>query len=833
VYLGKCLRCLFVGILVSLAGAARAADPWVVYKGGDGPGKGKHVVLVSGDEEYRSEETLPQLGKILAKRHGFTCTVLFAIDPKDGTINPDVNNNIPGLEALDKADLMVLFTRLRNLPDEQMKHIVDYVESGRPVVGLRTATHAFANDSSKVYGRYGWQSKEWPGGFGRHVLGETWVSHHGNHGSQSTRGLIAPEAEGHPILRGIRDGDIWGPTDVYGVHLPDDCKPLVLGQVLQGMKPTDPPVADKKNDPMMPVAWTRPYTGERGKTARTFTTTMGAAPDFAGEGLRRLVVNACYWAVGLEDKIPAKTDVDLVGEFKPTPFGFKGSKKGVKPSDHAEATAAGLAGHIEAVTGKPEYRESRWGILVSDLQSGDTVYERDADRLYAPASVTKLYSCGAALVAVGARHTFETPVYARGEISRGRLRGDLVLVAQGDLCLGGRTDAQGRLAFRDVDHIYAGFLAGKAALTDTDPLAGLAALAQQVKSAGIDRIEGEILIDDRLFAHAQGSGSGPGLLTPIIVNDNLVDVTLTPADTAGQPAVAVLRPQTPWVQVDVQVETVSRGRGRVRVEHVGPQRWVIRGRLPAGGKPMVCTCHVDDPAGFARALFIDCLRRAGVFVAASALQAPEAPLPEKESYARLKRVAAYTSPPLSEYLKVTLKVSHNLYAGTLPLLLAVKEGKRTLAEGMRVQRKVLADLGVDVAGISLESGAGGGNGDRVTPRATVQLLRALAKRPDSATFKAALPVLGVDGTLADVLPADSPARGKAWAKTGTYGDSDLLNDRVLLRSKALAGVVTTRSGRELAFAIFVNEVPQPPGLDVPREGKVLAQLCEILYQYAP
>jgi D-alanyl-D-alanine carboxypeptidase/D-alanyl-D-alanine-endopeptidase (penicillin-binding protein 4) len=817
-------------MLVSLAGTARAADPWVVYKGGDGPGKGKHVVLVSGDEEYRSEETLPQLAKILAKRHGFTCTVLFAIDPRDGTINPDVNNNIPGLEALDKADLMVLFTRLRNLPDEQMKHIVNYVESGRPIVGLRTATHAFANDSSKVHGRYGWQSKEWPGGFGRHVLGETWVSHHGDHGSQSTRGLIAKGAERHPILRGIRDGDIWGPTDVYGVHLPDDCKPLILGQVLQGMKPTDPPATGKKNDPMMPIAWTRPYATEHGKTARTFTTTMGAASDFASEGLRRLIANACYWAVGLEDKIPERTDVDLIGEFKPTRFGFQKFKEGVWPSDHADGD---LRSHVEGVIGSSAYRESRWGILVSDLQNGNIVYERDADRLYAPASVTKLYSCGAALVGLGADYTFETPVYARGEISGGRLRGDLVLLAQGDLCLGGRTDAHGRLAFRDVDHIYAGYLAGKAALTDTDPLAGLAALAQQIKAAGIERIDGEVLIDDRRFAHAQGSGSGPGLLTPIVVNDNLVDVTLTPADRPGQPATALLRPQTAWVQLDVQVETVSSGRGRAQVEHVGPQRWVVRGRVPVGGKPMVCTAHVDDPTGFARALFIDCLRRAGVFVAASALQRPQAELPEKESYARLKRVAVYTSPPLSEYLKVTLKVSHNLYAGTLPLLLALQEGKRTLADGMHVQRKVLAELGVDVGSISLESGAGGGNGDRVTPRATVQLLRALARRPDFAGFKAGLPVLGVDGTLADVLPADSPARGKAWAKTGTYGDVDLLNDRVLLRSKALAGVLCTRSGRELVFAMFVNEVPQPVGVDVPREGKVLAHLCEALYEHAP
>src|SRR5262249_42293681 len=155
-----------------------------------------------------------QLGKILAKHHGFQCTVLFAIDPKDGTINPTRTNNIPGLEALQKADLLVLFTRFRDLPDEQMKYVVDYVESGRPIIGMRTATHAFKFDrkSSKTYAAYGFDSKEWDGGFGRQVLGETWLSHHGQHGKQSTCGILAPGAEGHPILRGIQDGDIWGPT---------------------------------------------------------------------------------------------------------------------------------------------------------------------------------------------------------------------------------------------------------------------------------------------------------------------------------------------------------------------------------------------------------------------------------------------------------------------------------------------------------------------------------------------------------------------------------------------------------------------------------------------
>ena len=272
----------------SVPTAASAADPWLAIKGANGPGQGKHVVLVSGDEEYRSEEGLPQLAKILARHHGFDCTVLFAVD-KDGVITPTRTDHIAGLEALKTADLMVILTRFRDLPDDEMKQIADYVDSGRPIVGLRTATHAFKLKPASAYANYSWTSKAWDGGFGRQVLGETWIDHHGHHGKQSTRGIIAPGAEGQPILRGIKDGDIWGPTDVYKVRLPlpGDSKPLVLGQVLEGMSPTDKPVSGPQNEPMMPIAWVKTFTGKSGKPARVFTTTMGASQDLQCEGTRR------------------------------------------------------------------------------------------------------------------------------------------------------------------------------------------------------------------------------------------------------------------------------------------------------------------------------------------------------------------------------------------------------------------------------------------------------------------------------------------------------------------------------------------------------------------
>ena len=324
---------VLAAVISVIVSAATAAEPkWVVYDGFDGAGKGKEIVLISGDEEYRSEEALPQLGKILAKHHGFKCTVVFSQDAETGVINPDNSHNIPGLEALKTADLMIIATRFRDLVDDQMAHIDAYVRAGKPIIGMRTATHAFNIGGGKKYSKYSHNRK---GGFGKQILGDTWLHHHGHHGRESTRGLIAKGQENHPLLKGIKDVDIWGPTDVYGVRpLAATCKPLVMGQVLKGMKFDDEPVEGRKNNPMMPVSWTNSHKGDGGATGRVFTTTMGAATDLLAEGTRRMMVNAAYWAVGLEGKIPAKSKVDIVGVYKPLQFGFGKYKRGVKPSAH-------------------------------------------------------------------------------------------------------------------------------------------------------------------------------------------------------------------------------------------------------------------------------------------------------------------------------------------------------------------------------------------------------------------------------------------------------------------------------------------------------------------
>jgi len=317
---------------LACATSLRAADDFLVFEGKTGPGVGKHIVFLAGDEEYRSEEAMPMMAKILAVRHGFKCTVLFSVDA-DGTINPDNGKSLSNAAALDSADAIVMLLRFRNWRDEDMKHFVDAYLAGKPIIALRTSTHAF-NISGGAYKAYS--------SFGKKVLGEQWVSHWGNHKSEATRGIIEDAAKNDPLLKDVVD--VFGDTDVYEAYPPADAKILLRGQVLKGMKP-DSPVADYKkkrssdkveqgiNDPMMAVAWSREYKNESGNTNKILCSTMGSATDLQNEGLRRLVVNGVFWGLGME--VPAKADVTVVDEFKATMYGFKSYKKGLKAADYA------------------------------------------------------------------------------------------------------------------------------------------------------------------------------------------------------------------------------------------------------------------------------------------------------------------------------------------------------------------------------------------------------------------------------------------------------------------------------------------------------------------
>ncbi len=316
--------------LTVLAAALLRADAqqWVTYEPPSGTANGKSIVLLSGDEEYRSEEGLPQLAKILSQRHGFKCTVLFSQDA-DGTINPNNSTNVPGMHLLDGADLVVNQFRFRELPDADMKHFVDYLNSGKPMMVVRTATHAFNYERNKQspYAVYSWTAPG--GGFGGRAVGESWTYHHGDHGKESARGLVEGKNRKHPILTEVVD--VWGPSDVYGVNpdFPATATVLLQGQTLVGMNPGDAPNLKKA---IMPIVWLNDYPAPGGKTSRILCSTIGAAIDQESADLRRLFVNAAYDLTGL--KVPAKADVTYVGEFKPQMFGFNKYTKGVKVSSH-------------------------------------------------------------------------------------------------------------------------------------------------------------------------------------------------------------------------------------------------------------------------------------------------------------------------------------------------------------------------------------------------------------------------------------------------------------------------------------------------------------------
>ncbi len=337
------LRPLVCLALLLGAVAARAASTSLVFNPPAGvAAQGKHVVLLSGDEEYRSEEALPMLAKILSQRHGFKCTVLFALDP-DGTINPDNGGSLSDSTALDSADAIVTSLRFRHWADADMQRFVAAVHRGVPIIALRTSTHAFNFPADSKWAKYTWNSKApWPGGFGKQVLGETWVSHWGHHKFEATRGVVEPGAQNDPLLHGVTD--VFCDSDVYEAYPPADAKILFRGLVLKGMNATDAPAdhvkkraSDKQeqpvNSPAMAIAWTRLFRNEAGTQNRIFTTTMGAATDLENESIRRFVINGVYWGLGLE--VPARADVRFVDPYAPRRYGFKGYRYQLTPDDYA------------------------------------------------------------------------------------------------------------------------------------------------------------------------------------------------------------------------------------------------------------------------------------------------------------------------------------------------------------------------------------------------------------------------------------------------------------------------------------------------------------------
>ncbi len=323
---------LFLTALAVLTTVNIARAEPLVYEGAAGPGRGKNIVLIASDHEYKSEETLPELARILAKHHGFHCTVLFGVDPKTGEIKPG-NSNIPGTDALKTADLLVIFTRFQNLPAEQMQPIVDYLNRGGAVIGLRTATHGFQFPAASPFAKYDWNYKgeDFKGGFGRQILGETWVGHYGPNHQSSTRLDVVPEQAGHPILIGVKK--MWAEVGAYVAHPIEGSEILAMAQPLAGMTPTSPTDDTKKP---MAGAWVRTYKSASGKEGRVFASTYGASCDLENDGFRRHACERLFLGrLGWKRRSNPDMAIDLVGPFRPTWNGTTKRAAGVTPADLA------------------------------------------------------------------------------------------------------------------------------------------------------------------------------------------------------------------------------------------------------------------------------------------------------------------------------------------------------------------------------------------------------------------------------------------------------------------------------------------------------------------
>ncbi|GGA79970.1 D-alanyl-D-alanine carboxypeptidase/D-alanyl-D-alanine-endopeptidase [Edaphobacter acidisoli] len=497
-----------------------------------------------------------------------------------------------------------------------------------------------------------------------------------------------------------------------------------------------------------------------------------------------------------------------------------------------------LPSEIQSIMAKPRYSEATWALRVVDVKSGKVIYDLNSQEKLLTGSVRKLYSVAVTLNQLGTDYRFKTPVFRTGEVDgSGDLRGDLVLVAKGDLTMGGRDNGDDTLAITDFDHNDANALGG-AILTAPDPLAGLDKLAQQVAASGITKVSGDVIIDDRLF-EAFRVPNQKLLITPIVVNDNRIDVTVLPTQP-GEWAQVEWRPHTAAFNVISQVTTVAAGgKTDVTLIQVSPKEGIVKGQIAMdyvsplpGVKTLVQTFRLDYPepaqdaaasdypATFARTTFIESLQRAGVKVRGPLVGPnPSNKLPPPNSYWADSQVAELVSAPYAQYSKLILKISHNLGANLSLMLFGLAHGVNTMPDALEEERSTLTgQYGLNGEGFYFPTNGSGSPDSMASAATTVDLLTFMAGQPTFPAYFDALPILGVDGSLAEI-GIDSPARGKVFAKTGTFLDGDKI------KAQALAGYIDTRSGRRLAYALFVNDAGEITGIPdvidvIQDEGKI-------------
>jgi D-alanyl-D-alanine carboxypeptidase/D-alanyl-D-alanine-endopeptidase (penicillin-binding protein 4) len=462
---------------------------------------------------------------------------------------------------------------------------------------------------------------------------------------------------------------------------------------------------------------------------------------------------------------------------------------------------------FHAIMNRPEYKHARFGVEFYSLDEGKVIYSWNPDELFVPGSTTKILTVGTALELLGPEFRFQTRIYRTGPVVNGTLHGDLVLVASGDPNLSNRIQPDGTLAFENEDHSYDGFSEAKAVAGD--PLAVIKELAAKVASSGIRNVQGRLLVDISLFPEGDRELGTGVVMSPVVVNDNLIDVMVTPGARDGDMAALSISPQTRYVNIHNNVKTGPPG-GKMDIDWKedtaapdGTHTVTLSGSIAADAKPKLRIYRVPVPSKFAEIVLSEALQNAGVRVQGGA--AGQAPSPS--TITDENTVARHVSPPLREEAKVTLKVSQNLHASMFPSVVGAYREKGTtdpLQSGFDQERALLEKADLDLSAAVQSDGAGGAA--MFTPDFMVHFLLHLTKQTFSADFKSALPVLGKDGTLAEIQ-VDSPAAGHVFAKTGTYASDNALTRGGVITGKGLAGFVDTKDGRHLVFAAYINFVP--------------------------
>lgn len=491
------------------------------------------------------------------------------------------------------------------------------------------------------------------------------------------------------------------------------------------------------------------------------------------------------------------------------------------------ASGADLAARLAAIERGPLYAHATWGYEVADVKSGTVFAQQKQKQMFDPGSTMKLYSVSAALRAYGPNYRFVTPIYRDGTVTSGTLNGNLILVASGDMSLGLREQPNGSLYYENLpktDQSYADELPD-AVEPPGNPLAGLDQLASDVRAAGITNVQGNVVIDDRLF---QPHNFPDGLVSPIWVNENLIDLLVSPG-TVGGPATIDWRPMTASYSVANRVTTVASTKSTsLNVTEPMPGT-LVTGQIAAGSKPTLRTWNVDHPAAFARSALIEALQRAGVSVSAPATGAnPDSLLPPKGSLPASSLLGKHVSATLSKFATLILKVSYNRGADLMTCLAAVKAGSTDCSQGLVAEVKSAEALGVSPSSIYPFDGAGTNDQGRTTPQALVTLLRNAARTSLGLTLQSAMPDLGRNGTLANVQ-SNSPAAGHAQVKTGNRVVQDAAG-RGLVLGNTLAGYAETKRGRLVAFMIATGNVPIATPLEFATITKDQARMVTIIQQ---